>query len=248
MTVQLVLSLFPGIGLLDQAFEAHGFCVVRGPDLLWGGDVCTFLPPASRFDGVIGGPPCQAFSRLRHLVEAKGLNTAPNLIPHFERIVAAAGPRWFVMENVDAAPLPAVEGYRVQTQRLADHWCGGATGRIRRFSFGWLGEDAPRFYVEGKVLVPTNPRPAVTATGGREVPVKRGGSGKVKSTWRRGPRGAAYLAQAIRDQGLPEGFLGEAPFTLAGKIKAIGNGVPLPMGNAVAAEVRAALGRVEGQE
>jgi site-specific DNA-cytosine methylase len=28
----LVLSLFPGIGLLDMAFEAHGFCVVRGPD------------------------------------------------------------------------------------------------------------------------------------------------------------------------------------------------------------------------
>ena len=31
----LVLSLFPGIGLLDMAFEAEGFCVVRGPpDLL----------------------------------------------------------------------------------------------------------------------------------------------------------------------------------------------------------------------
>lgn len=29
---QLVLSLFPGIGLLDMAFEAEGYCVVRGPD------------------------------------------------------------------------------------------------------------------------------------------------------------------------------------------------------------------------
>jgi DNA (cytosine-5)-methyltransferase 1 len=29
----LVLSLFPGIGLLDMAFEEEGFCVVRGPDL-----------------------------------------------------------------------------------------------------------------------------------------------------------------------------------------------------------------------
>lgn len=36
---QLVLSLFPGIGLFDQAFAEQGFCVVRGPDLLWGGDV-----------------------------------------------------------------------------------------------------------------------------------------------------------------------------------------------------------------
>jgi DNA (cytosine-5)-methyltransferase 1 len=28
----LVLSLFPGIGLLDMAFDEEGFCVVRGPD------------------------------------------------------------------------------------------------------------------------------------------------------------------------------------------------------------------------
>lgn len=35
----LVLSLFPGIGLLDLAFEEQGYCVVRGPDLLWGGNI-----------------------------------------------------------------------------------------------------------------------------------------------------------------------------------------------------------------
>jgi DNA (cytosine-5)-methyltransferase 1 len=40
----LVLSLFPGIGLLDMAFEEEGFCVVRGPDLLWGGDIRSFRP------------------------------------------------------------------------------------------------------------------------------------------------------------------------------------------------------------
>jgi hypothetical protein len=45
MSVPLVLSLFPGIGLLDTAFEENGFCVVRGPDLLWGGDVRLFTPP-----------------------------------------------------------------------------------------------------------------------------------------------------------------------------------------------------------
>lgn len=38
----LVLSLFPGIGLLDRAFEAEDFAVVRGPDLIWGGNVRDF--------------------------------------------------------------------------------------------------------------------------------------------------------------------------------------------------------------
>jgi DNA-binding XRE family transcriptional regulator len=52
----LILSLFPGIGLLDKAFEEEGYCVVRGPDPLWGGDVRNFHPPAGRFDGIIGGP------------------------------------------------------------------------------------------------------------------------------------------------------------------------------------------------
>ena len=134
--VPLVLSLFPGIGLLDMAFEEAGFCVVRGPDLLWGGDVRSFHPPAGRFDGVIGGPPCQAFSRLRHIVEANGYRTAPNLIPEYERVVGEVAPAWFLMENVPAAPEPTVPGYVVRSEMVADHWCGGETSRLRRFSFG----------------------------------------------------------------------------------------------------------------
>lgn len=30
--MQLVLSLFPGLGLLDMAFEREGFCVVQSRD------------------------------------------------------------------------------------------------------------------------------------------------------------------------------------------------------------------------
>ena len=30
----LVLSIFPGIGMLDAAFEMDGFTVVRGPDVM----------------------------------------------------------------------------------------------------------------------------------------------------------------------------------------------------------------------
>src|ERR1700730_15174371 len=44
-----VLSLFPGIGLLDRAFEEMGSCVMRGPDLLWGGAIQTFHPTLGYF-------------------------------------------------------------------------------------------------------------------------------------------------------------------------------------------------------
>ena len=110
---ELVLSLFPGIGLLDRAFEEEGFCVVRGPDLLWGGNVKTFHAPAGAFEGIIGGPPCQRFSPLQHLVRynrekngGQGYAEAENLIPEFERIVQESQPPWFLMENVPQAPTP----------------------------------------------------------------------------------------------------------------------------------------------
>src|SRR5437016_11300690 len=92
----LVLSLFPGIGVLDRAFEEEGFCVVRGPDLLWGGDIRRFHVPAGRFEGVIGGSPCQAFSALVALIRHNGHRVADDLIPEFERVVCEAQPAWFL--------------------------------------------------------------------------------------------------------------------------------------------------------
>lgn len=235
----LVLSLFPGIGLLDMAFEEEGFCVVRGPDLLWGGDVRRFHPPAGKFDGVIGGPPCQAFSRLRYLVEHNGRQLAPNLIPEFERCVAEASPAWFVMENVPDAPPPVVDGYFEHRQMLNNRWVGGDQNRKRAITFG--SRDRRRFLnVEQVALESSRQVPAVLASGGtRQVPVKLGGSGKVKKTANLiGDKSSGYLQRAIADQGLPEGFLEKAPFTVVGKIKVVGNGVPLPMGRAIARAVR----------
>lgn len=236
----LVLSLFPGIGLLDQAFEEAGFCVVRGPDLLWGGDVRKFHPTPDRFDGVIGGPPCQAFSRLRHLVEHNGYATAPNLIPEFERIVGEAQPRWFLMENVPAAPTPSVAGYDVCDRVVNNRGCGGEQNRVRRFSFGARELSVRAFHVVGVALEPALYAPAVLASGGaRPVPVAIGGSGKRKKTAARdiGYKTDDYFREAVRLQGLPDDF--DLPaFTVAGKIKAVGNGVPLPMGREVAMAVK----------
>src|SRR5215471_11421434 len=139
----LVLSLFPGIGLLDRAFEDEGFTVVRGPDVLWGGDIRTFHPPSGVFDGVIGGPPCQAFSRLAVMVRHNGYEPRfGNLIPEFERCVAEARPRWFLMENVPAAPEPNAGGYVTRHQVVNNRWfvddgeIGAEQHRQRRISFG----------------------------------------------------------------------------------------------------------------
>lgn len=240
--MQLVLSLFPGIGLLDMAFEEAGFCVVRGPDLLWGGDVHKFHPPAGRFDGIIGGPPCQAFSRLRHMVEANGYQTAPNLIPEFERIVSEAKPDWFLMENVPDAPTPSVTQYGVTSRLLRDVWVGGATSRLRCFSFGEHGGVNARFEVETLALHRPDPEVAALASsGGRRRPVAIGGSGKRKYSGGEIKKGRYDWAEHCRLQGLPAGF-DLPPFTTSSKVKAVGNGVPLPMGRAVAAAVKRALG------
>lgn len=245
----LVLSLFPGIGMLDMAFEEAGFCVVRGPDLLWGGDIRRFHVPAGRFDGIIGGPPCQMFSRMRHLNPAVGKHG--NQIPEYERVVHEARPVWFVMENVEDAPLPVVDGYRVHAQLIRDHWVGGETQRLRRISFGT--SDGRRLPVETLALVNPQPSQAVLASGnGQRVPVAIGGGGKRKktlsdgSTVRGGPCSGvrATIEDSLFLQGLPADFFGPAsPFTRQAEYKMIGNGVPLPIGRAVAAAVLVALGR-----
>lgn len=203
----LALSLFPGIGLLDMAFEQEGFCVVRGPDVIWGGDIRKFTPPLGKFDGVIGGPPCQAFSSLAHLVRANGHEPKfGNLIPEFERCVAEARPHWFLMENVPAAPEPVVKGYSVTSFLLdnsmldsGDGW-GEEQRRVRRFSFGLATGMAPdlRRWIDMAVFVLPDAELSVTAShDSREnlnkwsktrkhavlsVPVKIGGSGKIKRT------------------------------------------------------------------
>lgn len=247
----LILSLFPGIGLLDLAFEEAGFCVVRGPDVLWGGDIRRFHPPTGRFDGVIGGPPCQAFSRLRHIVEynraqnpERYTKIAANLIPEFERVVSEAAPRWFLMENVPEAPEAEVEGYQIHSFLLNNRWLGAEQNRLRRFCFGHVDRLVDlKKHIE--VTLFENPvfEYAVTAagsTGGAPVPVRLNGGGKPKRLPKSASASSRTVADYCRLQGLPEDFLGDAPFTVAGAKKVLGNGVPLPMGRALARAIKEA--------
>lgn len=221
----LVLSLFPGIGLLDQAFEEEGFTVVRGPDLLWGGDIRRFDPPRGVFDGVIGGPPCQRFSGLGKVNMARWGDDSvmPDMIPEFERVVLASLPRWFLMENVPGAYEPRVSEYDVVSRICNNRWCGGEQSRERRFSFGHLLGPLP-FHIEGVALEPANHTPTVISTG------QNGNGGN-----------RASVEGMARDQGLDPARFEHSPFTTTELRRAIANGVPLPMGRAVARAVRASL-------
>lgn len=252
----LVLSLFPGIGLLDRAFEEAGFCVVRGPDTLWGGDVKGFHPPVGRFDGIIGGPPCQSWSRLRHMVRAVHGEQAlaEDLIPEYERCVQEAAPHWFLMEEVEAAPVPDVAGYAVQSFLLNNRWLGEEQERKRRFSFGVRGARPIdlRAWIAYAPLHAAAWAPAVLASGsngsyalrysGKDTPKKLNRRTRMSEQGGRGSR--QTIAEALRLQGLPPDFFAQSPLTVEGQQRVIGNGVPLPMGRAIAAAVRAALERL----
>lgn len=94
-----------------------------------------------------------------------------------------------------------------------------------------------------------NPVYEYAATGGggqcaRPVPIAIGGSGKMKKSRMNtlGYRSESALSKLCEQQGLPEDF-DLPPFTIKAKLQAIGNGVPLAMGRAIAAAVIEAIGR-----
>ena len=238
----LVLSLFPGLGLLDLGFEREGFCVVRGPDILWGADVRSFHAPERSFDGIIGGPPCQVFSQFRHINPLAGQKHG-NLIPEFERLVAEARPEWFVMENVPAAPAPVIAGYAIHSQVFDNRWLGEPQRRRRRISFG-CRSSFRALLLEEAVFESFEYSEAVNS-GARLVGVKLGGSGKVKRTYRTdgtrptsgvGPR--TTVGDMLELQGAPRDMLDESPFTESAKRQLIGNGVPVPLAQAIARAVK----------
>ena len=206
----LVLSLFPGIGLLDRGFELEGWCVVRGPDLIFGGDVRTFSAPAGHFAGVIGGPPCQEFSKARRkLPSGEGIA----MLREFLRIVNDARPEWWLLENVPCVPNVKLAPYHVQRLDFDARECGLAQSRLRHFQFGSL--DASQLSPE---------RGPVTATGESQAACM---ASEGRRTGRRDWDSFCKL------QGLPKA-LKLPSFTVAARYEAVGNGVPLPMARAMA--------------
>ena len=188
-----------------------------------------FHPPSGRFDGVIGGPPCQKFSGLNNLALARGV-VFVNLIPEFERCVGEAGPSWFVMENVRAAPLPKTPGFELHAQIINNRWLGEDQNRERRITFGT--RDGRKLHLRPAALESPRWEHAVTSAHAGERRVRSKG------------RIARYtVPRALELQGLPPDFFAKSPLTQQGKLKVIAQGVPLPMGRAIARGVKAALAK-----
>lgn len=212
-----VLSLFPGVGLLDRAFEEAGFCVVRGPDLIFGGDVRRFRAPAGVFGGVIGGPPCQDFSSLRR---AAPTGDGLKMLGEFCRIVAEAAPDWFLCENVARVPDVVVAGYHVQRLDVDQRWFDDVS-RLRHIQFG--SRRGELLHVD-------------------KSPDRRRGRDDVAVDGAATASDARPLDELIRLQGLPPDFTLPG-FTVEAAKRAVGNGVPLALGRVLAAAVVDALAR-----
>ena len=202
--MKLVLSLFTGAGLLDQAFREAGFCVVSAGDIIYGQDIRDFKTSAGSFTGIIGGSPCQDFSSLKR-------NKTPysvEMLNEYIRIVKEASPEWWLLENVASVPDVKIEAYEVQRIDVNQGWYSDVS-RLRHIQFG--------------------------SKGGHVLNIPRGKMQKINygcalATDDRAFSELLYLQGLDPDYDLPD-------FTVAGKKKMIGNGVPLVVGRILAKEV-----------
>lgn len=109
-----LLDLFCGAGGAAMGYYNAGFEVVgvdtqaqpHYPFQYYQADALTF--PLEGFDVVHASPPCQGYSRMRHLPWLKG-KTYPLLIDPVRERLQAAGVPW-VIENVEDAPLQRAPG------------------------------------------------------------------------------------------------------------------------------------------
>ena len=238
---QLVLSLFPGADLFGKSFELLGACVVRGPEKLLGQDIRDFKCVPGRFDGVIGGPPCQAFSQ----AAISGSN-AENLIPEFVRVVEESKPRWAVMENVPAAGRAWTAWPSVV---LSDWNCGGFTFRRRRFWFYGLPLPVPAAQRPGNaeysVLATSwNHQKPMSARHAKPLAARR--AAELQGFPELGERLIAGLPGNRSVRGDWKGITGYSRNVFA--VHVLGNGVPAALGRCVALHVGSCLTSIPQNE
>lgn len=221
--MKLVLSLCPGIDLLGKGFEVEGFCVVKGPDPIFGGDIRNFSAPRAAFAGVIVGSPCQDFSIARRSVPPTG--EGREILGHCVRVIEETEPDWFLIENVPTVPDVIIPGYAIQRLDLNANECGIPQNRLRHFQFG----SRRGFIIEPKrqKAIEDCERTCIATEGVRE--------------------GRRMWGDFCALQGLPRDF--HLPgWTREGRYKAVGNGVPLPMASLIARAILEARPLAKGEK
>lgn len=215
---QLVLSLFPGVDLLGKAFAANSFCVVRGPDPIFGDDIREFTGVPGRFDGVIAGSPCQGFSaanRFRNDSDHPSVQYSNEMLVEFVRVVSEVKPKWWLLENVPGVPDVTVPAFKTQRLPLTDVECGGVQIRTRHIQWG---------HMDGFVLRPER------VTGRRKSgPVPKTATSKMSKHWN--------FSDQCRRQGFDPNRLDLSGWSKTAKIRAVGNGVARSVGNVLAEAV-----------
>lgn len=216
----LVLSIFPGIDLLGRAFEDEGYTLLRGPDILWGGNIKTFHPPRGIFEGIIGGPPCQFHSTLSKFGNVKAID----MTDEFLRVFREAEPSWAVMENVGGLLKRGIMTDDWAAVNLRDWDCGGMTHRKRTF---WVW---PATLILVPPKLPGKPEYSVLASSWKE-------HGSIN---KQNPRmqGKLTIERAAELQGYPELVKVLKPLGKQYAISLLGNGVPQQMGLYIAQAIK----------
>ena len=211
MTLQLVLSLFSGIGLLDNAFREAGFCVVSAGDIIYGQDIRDFTGLKNKFDGIIAGSPCQDFSlanRDRPVLEESYGN---EMLQEFVRIVTECEPTWALLENVPQVPNVTVPGYNHQRIDVNQAWYEDIY-RLRHIQF--FHKSQVTLQIDRSVIDQSRKLESCALASDNRS-----------------------FKELCRLQGLSEDF--DLPsFNVAGKKRAVGNGVPRVLGDVIARAVK----------
>lgn len=228
----LILSIFPGMGVWEYGItqENPEWCIVRGPDVIWGGNIENFHPPGNVFNGIIGGDPCQAHSRTRSLVLATSGHTRfPDMTEDYIRVVSEAQPEWFLRENVPQAPDLSIHGYTIEKFPLNSRWLGEDQDRKRVFWFGSKNgvKISPHLDV---VLFESQVKYNTLVSGHGPLPGKRAIG--IKSRW--------TIEEGLEQQGLPIDFFKFSPFSDEGKRVAIAEGVHVEVGRILARAIKRA--------
>jgi len=126
-----VLAICTGMGLLDRAFQDAGFNVIPGCEIdpemramhavLCGGQYLAHdlaeLPKVVKgrhFAGVIGGPSCQAHTKLRAIRTPK----FPDLTPLVNDLLDVITFDWFLFENVVPIAIPDADAVRLNAMHF----------------------------------------------------------------------------------------------------------------------------------